>query len=152
MPNIVVAWIATIVLRISLLIQIYFPPIRWLIKRIIPRNSGPSTKNIWKQGLMDLAAVAQSPDGKKKSISRIYAIGEPGYSSTAQMIVECALFVVQDPDQLHPLAKQGGVLTGALLGAERLSDRLVQNANWTIEKGQVYDGKTKIDRIKGKSS
>jgi short subunit dehydrogenase-like uncharacterized protein len=145
--NVLVAWIATTIVRISLFFQIYFSPLRWLIRKVLPRNYGPPTKNIWNAGFMDVAAVANNVKGTKSSITRIFAKGQPGYSSTAQMIVECALFVVQEPNKLHPLAQRGGVLTGALLGASRLAERLVENAGWTIQAGQTYDGKSQVSRI-----
>lgn len=63
------------------------------------------------------------------------------------MIVEIALLTVQEPKELHPLAKKGGVITGALVGPTRLSQRLVENAQWTIET-QKYDGKSQLKRIK----
>lgn len=97
---------------------------------------------------MDMSAVAHNVEGTKASITRLYAPGEPGYSSTAQMIVECALFVVQEPGKLHPLAAKGGVLTGALLGANRLAERLVQNAKWTIQPAQSYDGKSRVSKLR----
>jgi hypothetical protein len=50
----------------------------------MPRNYGPSVKNdIWKSGFMDLVTQAFSVDGSKSSLSRIYAQGQPGYSTTA---------------------------------------------------------------------
>ncbi|UZJ56291.1 hypothetical protein CBS101457_005611 [Exobasidium rhododendri] len=145
-----VAWIVTIILRVSLLLQIHFSPLRWLVRKILPRNYGPPTKNIWKSGYMDVSAVSKNVQGNKSSIARIFARGQPGYSSTAQMIVECALLVVQEPAELHPLAAKGGVLTGALLGPTRLSQRLVENAGWTIETPQAYTGKEQISLL-GKS-
>lgn len=134
------------ILRFNLLLLLYLSPLRLFVRKILPRNYGPplETSDRKTSTFMDIAAVAHSATkNDKSSLARIFAKGEPGYSTTAQMIVEVALFVVQEPDQLHSIASKGGVLTGALIGPRRLSQRLVENAQWTIET-QSYDGKSQL--------
>lgn len=148
--NKIIAWIASIILGVNLLFLLYFSPLRFFIRKTLPRNYGPplETSNRKSNAFMDIAAVAHSATNKNKSsLARIFAKGEPGYSTTAQMIVEVALFVVQEPNQSHPIASNGGVLTGALIGPQRLSQRLMENANWTIE-AQSYDGKSQLKSLK----
>lgn len=52
---------------------------------------------------------------------------------TARMISETALALALDHDKLHPLGKQGGVLTAATIGAEVISERLEKYAQFEIK-------------------
>lgn len=74
------------ILQVNMLLVLYLSPLRLLVRAILPRNYGPSVKtDIWTSGFMDMATQAYSKDGKKSNLTRIYAVGQPGYSSTAQM-------------------------------------------------------------------
>lgn len=49
---------------------------------------------------------------------------------TARMIAECALLLAQDQNELHPIARNGGILTPALIGPDALVRRLETYADF----------------------
>ena len=49
---------------------------------------------------------------------------DPGYAGTARLLVESAMCLVHNFDELTPLAKQGGFLTPATAFGETLANRL----------------------------
>lgn len=108
--------------------------VRALVAKSMPANSGPSEKSLAESRLR-VETVATANDGTK-AICRMTAQGHPGYLLTARMIVETALTILDDKDKKkNPMQNaqvDGGVLTPALVGAERLAERLVRFGGFTI--------------------
>lgn len=78
-----------------------------------------------------------------KSICKVYAKGDPGYHNTSRMLVESALAVVLQRDELSDIAKEGGVLTPALAGGDVVAERLSKYAGWDIRTESFEPEKTK---------
>jgi short subunit dehydrogenase-like uncharacterized protein len=89
-------------------------------------GEGPS-KAEREAGHFDLLFVGLAPDGRQIRVA-IKGDLDPGYGSTAKMISECALCLLQDTPQVP-----AGIWTpGAAMG-DRLIKRLVDNAGLTFE-------------------
>jgi len=58
---------------------------------------------------------------------------DPGYSSTAKLIVEGALTIVHDHDRLPPIAQRGGFLTPATALGEVYVKRLEATGHFHFE-------------------
>ena len=80
---------------------------------------------------MDARTLART--ATTASVSTMKGKGDPGYHLTSRMIVETALTIAlasSDRAELHPLAKAGGVLTPATIGAETIAERLTKYAGF----------------------
>jgi short subunit dehydrogenase-like uncharacterized protein len=89
-------------------------------------GEGPS-KAEREAGHFDLLFVGLTPEGRQIRVA-IKGDLDPGYGSTAKMISECALCLLQDEPQVPP-----GIWTpGAAMG-DRLIKRLVDNAGLRFE-------------------
>ncbi|EST09382.1 Saccharopine dehydrogenase / Homospermidine synthase [Kalmanozyma brasiliensis GHG001] len=119
---------------ISIWFLMNFALVRSLAAKSMPANSGPSEKSLV-NNRMKVETVATANDGTK-AICRMKAKGHAGYLLTARMIVETALTIIDDKGRKqNPFEKagvQGGVLTPALVGAERLAERLVEFSQFEI--------------------
>lgn len=115
--------------------------IRSYTAKSMPVNSGPSEKSLVSPTLR-VDTVATANDGTK-AICSIRAKGHAGYLLTARMIVETALTIIDDKasktNPLRDASVQGGVLTPALVGAERLAERLVEFGQFEITTDK-FDG------------
>lgn len=100
---------------------------RALVERLLPSpGEGPSEEEQL-AGYYDLRFFGQTADGQTVE-SRVTGDRDPGYGSTAKMLVESALCLLQDvPDA------EGGVLTPASVMAEPLIKRLQANAGLAFE-------------------
>ena len=106
------------------------------LQKMLPQGSGPSMEEQLK-GFGYLRTVAYGRDGHTKGLSTFYVKGNPGYLKTAAFISETALTIALEKDRLSPLAKQGGVLTPATIGAEVLAERLGEFAGVEIKMANV---------------
>lgn len=108
--------------------------VRKLVAKTMPPNSGPSEKSLVNSSLR-VETVATANDGTK-AICRMKAKGHAGYLLTARMIVETALTIIDEKEKkVNPFEKaqvEGGALTPALVGAERLAERLVKYSQFEI--------------------
>ncbi|TKY88759.1 hypothetical protein EX895_002390 [Sporisorium graminicola] len=116
--------------------------VRSIAAKSMPANSGPSEKSLVNTKVR-LDTLATANDGTQ-AICTLKAKGHPGYLLTARMIVETALTILDDKSKkINPLEKagvQGGALTPALIGAERLAQRLVEFGHFEITT-EKYEGK-----------
>ncbi len=78
-----------------------------------------------------MRTVADSQAGER-AICRLRIQGDAGYAKTAVMISECTLTILKDHEQMHAIAKAGGVVTTPLLGAA-LVERLKKEGSFQIE-------------------
>lgn len=132
-PNKIYGLIFAYVGAISIWVLMNLGLVRKFIAKSMPANSGPSEKSLVESKLR-VETLATTNDGKTKAICRMKANGHPGYLLTARMIVETALTIVEGKGQ-NPLqgdGVKGGVLTPALVGAERLAERLVEFGQFDI--------------------
>ncbi|MCO5565310.1 hypothetical protein L7F22_018983 [Adiantum nelumboides] len=106
------------------------PPIRWALRKALPTGGGPS---VGMQNRVKTDARAWARYGQKQAISTFKAPGDPGYKMTARMISEVALATALDHDKLHPLAKEGGILTAATTGANIICERLEKYADFEVK-------------------
>lgn len=70
-------------------------------------------------------------------------LARAGYLVTARMIAEVGLLLSQEREELPQWARQGGVLTSATIGGERLAERLKLYAGFDIETAVFEEGKDK---------
>jgi short subunit dehydrogenase-like uncharacterized protein len=115
-------------------ILMYFPPARWLLKKVVPQGSGPSRETTFK-GRVKAALYGESVSGKRAMVD-ISAKRDPGYGLTSIMVAESAICLASDSEKLAgqnciPLAK-GGVLTAASAMGMVLAKRL-QQTEMTLE-------------------
>ncbi|SNX84025.1 uncharacterized protein MEPE_02733 [Melanopsichium pennsylvanicum] len=134
-PNKIFGYIFAYLGAFSIWILMNFGLVRHFVAKSMTANSGPTEKSLTESKLK-VETLATTDDGKTRAICRMSAKGHPGYLLTARMIVETALTIVDDKDKKqNPLDGdnvQGGVLTPALVGAERLAQRLVEYAQFQI--------------------
>ncbi|SJX64884.1 uncharacterized protein SRS1_15313 [Sporisorium reilianum f. sp. reilianum] len=108
--------------------------VRAIAAKSMPANSGPSEKSLHSARLR-VDTLATANDGSK-ALCSFKAKGHAGYLLTARMITETALTILDDKsEKVNPLegaGVQGGVLTPALIGAERLAQRLVEYGQFEI--------------------
>lgn len=144
-PNKLVGILMSYINAISIWFLMNFALVRTIAKRSMPANSGPSEKSLV-NSRMKVETVATANDGTK-AICRMKAKGHAGYLLTARMIVETALTIIDDKKKkVNPLEKagvEGGVLTPALVGAERLAERLVEFGQFEITTDRFDENEVK---------
>ncbi|KAK0563448.1 hypothetical protein OC844_002223 [Tilletia horrida] len=146
-PYAFVAYIASFFLQFSVLL-LRLPVGRWVVRNLIPDNSGPSEKSM-QQGFFHAKTVvrAQQPrTGSKAPSSAAVPTkgvrvtckfqGDPGYSVTAKMIVELALLVAEK-EKLPAAGRAGGVLTAAALGGDLVAERFEKYAGFQFTTEEV---------------
>ena len=104
-------------------------PIRALLKKfVLPKpGEGPSPED-QERGFYDFRFFGQTPDGEQL-ITQVYGDRDPGYGSTAKIMAQTALCMVQNLSPEHP----GGFWTPASLLGQNLIDRLQQHAGVTFK-------------------
>jgi short subunit dehydrogenase-like uncharacterized protein len=130
-------------------------PIRYFLKKILPQSGeGPSEEQMQKGffKVMNITASTSSPPVQVQTI--IKGSSDPGYSSTAVMIAECALCCLlplvsetrsanhNKKDNLHaltPLARKGGVLTPMTAFGDVLIRRLEETGKFEFSSSIVGD-------------
>ncbi|KAN0062664.1 hypothetical protein ACQY0O_004854 [Thecaphora frezii] len=126
-----IAWIASTVVGLVGWAICHLAIFRWALAAVLPENGGPSQSKL-ENGSMLVRCLARTRSSA--AVCSIKAKGDPGYTLTSRMIVESALTIArEDRDACGPIAKQGGVLTGATLGAEKLVERLVKYGQFQID-------------------
>jgi len=105
------------------------PPTRKIIKRLIPKpGEGPSEQD-QEQGFFEIELKAKHPDDEGLDLRAIVkGDRDPGYGSTAKMIVESALALAHDD-----IKKGGGFWTPASVIGDQLLQRLPLHAGVTFE-------------------
>ena len=104
-------------------------PTRKIIKRLIPKpGEGPSEQD-QEQGFFEIELKAKHPDDEGLDLRAIVqGDRDPGYGSTAKMIVESALALAHDD-----IKKGGGFWTPASAIGDQLLQRLPLHAGVTFE-------------------
>ncbi len=105
------------------------PPTRRIIKRLIPKpGEGPSEQD-QERGFFEIELKAKHPDDESLDLHAIVkGDKDPGYGSTAKMIVESALALAHDD-----IKKSGGFWTPASVIGDQLLHRLPLHAGVTFE-------------------
>ncbi|SPC67815.1 uncharacterized protein UHOD_06916 [Ustilago sp. UG-2017b] len=144
-PNKLLGVLLAYIGAVSIWVLMNFAVVRTLVAKTMPPNSGPSEKSLVNSKLR-VETVATANDGTK-AICRMKANGHAGYLLTARMIVETALTIIDDKSKkTNPFEKaqvEGGALTPALVGAERLAERLVKYSQFEITTEPFEDGQVK---------
>lgn len=113
----------------ALMLGLVAPPSRWVLENhILPKpGEGPSeTEQL--EGEYDLVFMGETKDGEKIR-TRVTGDRDPGYGSTAKMLAQSAICMVQDV----PKSKKGGFWTPASLMGDKLITRLKSYAGLTFE-------------------
>ncbi len=97
-----------------------------LLNFVLPKPGKGPSEQLQKQGFFDLQFVGKTKDGKviKTTVS---GDADPGYGSTAKMVVETAICLKDHPDT------RGGFWTPASLMGEKLIKRLESHAGLTFK-------------------
>ena len=143
-PNKLAAYIFSYVQFIGVWFLMNFSLVRWFMSKSMAPNSGPTDKSLY-ECKFRVDTVATADDGTK-AICTMKGTGNAGYLLTSRMIVETALTIIDDPKiKQNPLGKgvKGGVLTPALVGADRLAQRLVEYGQIEIITEKYEEKKSK---------
>lgn len=122
--------------------------VRWALRKILPPNYGLSDEKLrYPHAFLDVRAVAYPAGASGSSTAgaaeaRLYIPHDGGYVGAAEMMSEAALLIAEGTG-LSKLAKQGGVLTGATLGAKGLVERLTRFADFKFDVGPYKDRDSK---------
>jgi len=116
--------------------------IRWLFKRfVVDRAYGPSDEEM-KKGFLKSTNVTSSiatPTQREVTAKTVIRIrGDPGYLSSAVMMIECALGCL-DSSKLTPLGQKGGVLTPVSAFGDELPHRLEKSGIFEYE-SSIFSG------------
>lgn len=105
------------------------PPSRWVMEKLIlPKpGEGPSPK-AQLEGYYDLRFIGKTPNGQSIRC-KVTGDRDPGYGSTAKMLGQSALCLVQDISREE---KGGGFWTPASIFGERIIKRLEKHAGLTF--------------------
>lgn len=96
---------------------------------IVPKpGEGPSPE-AQKNGYYDFRFIGKTPNGKTIKV-KVKGDGDPGYSSTAKIIIQAGLFLAKD---LPKRDRDGGFWTPATAFGDPLIERLVAHAGLTFE-------------------
>ncbi|KAF9529743.1 Saccharopine dehydrogenase-domain-containing protein [Crepidotus variabilis] len=134
-----------------------FKPFRVLLKSMFPpAGSGPSEEKMEKGwfSATNLTVSTSNPPVYVKSV--IKGKGDPGYSTTAVMISECALSILLPPvsstssqsnlsrsgNNIHalgPIAKRGGILTPMTAFGDVLIQRMEETGSFQFSSSVVGD-------------
>ncbi|PWN93742.1 hypothetical protein FA10DRAFT_264349 [Acaromyces ingoldii] len=135
-------------LQFVLLCQVHLAPVRWALRKILPPNYGLSDEKLrYPHAFLDVRAVAYPAGASGSSTAgaaeaRLYIPHDGGYVGAAEMMSEAALLIAEGTG-LSKLAKQGGVLTGATIGAKGLVERLTRYADFKFDIGPYKDRDSK---------
>ena len=112
----------------SFLVGAALPPTRWVLEKFLPdAGEGPSPE-AQEKGFYDLRFFGKTDKG---DVIRTKVTGDkdPGYGSTAKMLLQAGLCLARDIDESTP----GGFWTPATIFGERLEQRLQEHAGLTFE-------------------
>lgn len=109
-------------------LAITLPPSGYLIEKILPKpGEGPSVKQ-QNSGFFDLRFIGKTDAGQRLTV-KVTGDKDPGYGSTAKMLVQAGLCLAQD---ISKAKKAGGFWTTATVMGEPLIKRLTERAGLTF--------------------
>jgi short subunit dehydrogenase-like uncharacterized protein len=107
-----------------------FPPTRRLLKkRVLPASGEGPSREVREAGYWELVLIGTMDDGTTMR-ARVRGEGDPSAESTSRMVVESALCLVEDADEL-PVG--GGSWTPATAMGDLLLTRLEAHAGMSFE-------------------
>ena len=104
-------------------------PGRWLLQKFMPAPGEGPSRDAQEKGSFDLRFIGKTADGEKLRV-RVTGDRDPGYGSTAKMLIQAGLCLARD------VAKEetpGGFWTPATIFGDRLVERLRCDAGLTFE-------------------
>lgn len=105
------------------------PPTRWVLEKfVVPKPGEGPTPTAQKTGFYDLRFIGKTEAGESLQV-KVVGQGDPGYGSTAKMLGQAAVALVQDVDDKVP----GGFWTPASLIGDALLKRLPEAADVRFE-------------------
>jgi short subunit dehydrogenase-like uncharacterized protein len=116
----------------SFMLAAAIPPSRWLMeKTILPKpGEGPSPK-AQLEGYYDLRFIGKTHKGNEIRC-KVTGDRDPGYGSTAKMLGQAAVCLVQD---ISKEEKAGGFWTPASIFGDKIIDRLEKHAGLSFTEG-----------------
>ncbi|KAJ7122643.1 Saccharopine dehydrogenase-domain-containing protein [Mycena crocata] len=129
-------------------------PIRWLLKKVLPKPGEGPSEAAQKNGFMEVTnlttGVASPASPVPIQVKTVMSgKGDPGYTLTAVMISEAALsLALAGPEALPVLGRRGGVLTPVTAFGDVYVERLAASGRITFESKVVVSSGTK--RIEAK--
>ena len=108
-------------------------PTRWLLEKFMPAPGEGPSRDAQEKGSFDLRFVGKTADGEKLT-ARVTGDRDPGYGSTAKMLIQAGLCLARDIGKGN---MPGGFWTPATIFGDRLIERLRCDAGLTFE---VLDG------------
>lgn len=97
---------------IGILALVLMSPIKRLVRPFLLKPGEGPSENFQKHGWFVCKYIAETEDGEK-SLFKMQGKGDPGYKITSKLVVESALCLIEDIDNLPGGSKYGGVLTSA---------------------------------------
>ncbi|KAH8110427.1 Saccharopine dehydrogenase-domain-containing protein [Phellopilus nigrolimitatus] len=131
------AFVISLGLALSGACLFFFPPVRWLLRKLLPApGQGPSDEALEK-GFFKATniSVSEALPGSEKTVvveTTVSGRGDPGYTLSAIMIAECALALLA-PERLPALGREGGVLTPMTALGDVLIKRLAASGRFEFE-------------------
>ncbi|KAL4079024.1 Saccharopine dehydrogenase-domain-containing protein [Scleroderma citrinum] len=126
----------TFLISVSLAI-IFFPPARWIARKLMPQpGRGPTDEQLEAGSVRVTNITTSTPDSDGRTVSArtiLKGKGEPLYLLTSILVSEAALAIVLDKDGFPPLGRHGGVLTPATAFGDVLIRRLHACGHFNIE-------------------
>lgn len=112
----------------SFLVGAAIKPTRWVLEKFLPSaGEGPSPED-QEKGFYDLRFLGKTEKGETLR-TKVTGDRDPGYGSTAKMLLQAGLCLARDIDESTP----GGFWTPATIFGERLQTRLQDHAGLTFE-------------------
>ena len=122
---------------VGFLSAVGFAPTRWLLERyVLPESGEGPSRELRESGNWEIVLIGEMDDGTTLR-ARVKGEGDPATDSTSRMLVESALCLVQDEDEI-PVG--GGSWTPASAMGDLLLDRLTAHAGMTFEFDGVLAG------------
>ncbi|MGI9530000.1 MAG: saccharopine dehydrogenase family protein [Acidimicrobiia bacterium] len=119
---------------VAFLAALGIPPTRWLLERfVLPESGEGPSREVRESGHWELILIGTMDDGTTMR-ARVRGDGDPATESTTRMLVESALCLAQDGDEI-PVG--GGSWTPASAMADLLLARLTSHAGMSFELEQV---------------
>ncbi|HAU22365.1 MAG TPA: saccharopine dehydrogenase [Erythrobacter sp.] len=105
------------------------PPTRWLAEKFLPKPGEGPSKEVQEAGFFKIKLAGTTSSGEVVSV-RVTGDCDPGYGSTAKMLAEAGLCILETADAGK---NAGGFWTPASLMGDALVERLEANAGLTFE-------------------
>eukprot|EP00842_Homolaphlyctis_polyrhiza_P004046 jgi/Hompol1/4642/HPOL_003776-RA len=127
-------------------VLLWFPPIRWIVQKVMPPGSGPSDEVIKKGHFTSCTIGYSTPNDQGKELKAqvtVKGVSDPGYGETAKMISEAALCLALDRSKASVTGQtgsfqtlSGGVATPASAMGMLLVNRL-RKAGMTFDVSEI---------------